>query len=83
MVSVRWSNNALANLDTLDFVIRGRILGKVSWLRKNFSEIVPEELHREFKGLYKLRVGDYRVVYSIRKDIITIEAVGHRRDVYR
>ncbi|MEK7567369.1 MAG: type II toxin-antitoxin system RelE/ParE family toxin [Patescibacteria group bacterium] len=83
MVSVRWNDNALENLDVLDSVIRERILTKVSWLRENFSEIIPEKLHRELKSLYKLRVGDYRAVYSIHRDIITIEAVGHRRDVYR
>ena len=83
MVSVRWNDNALENLDVLDSVIRERILTKVSWLRENFSEIIPEKLPRELKSLYKLRVGDYRAVYSIHRDIITIEAVGHRRDVYR
>lgn len=34
---------------------------------------------------YRLRVGDYRVLYTIddAHSIVTIFAVGHRRDVYR
>jgi mRNA interferase RelE/StbE len=34
--------------------------------------------------LYRLRVGDYRVVYSIQKEkiIIYVVVVGHRKDVY-
>ena len=34
---------------------------------------------------YRVRVGDYRVIYEIYEDRITIEVirVGHRRDVYR
>lgn len=40
-------------------------------------------LRRSLKGYWKLRVGDYRVVYSINKDVITIEKVRHRRDVYK
>lgn len=41
-------------------------------------------LRRTLKGLMKLRVGDYRVIYSIKKNIVTVEVIkiGHRRDVY-
>jgi mRNA interferase RelE/StbE len=33
---------------------------------------------------YRLRVGDYRILYIVddRKHIVTIFAVGHRREVY-
>ena len=83
MASVKWSDNALEGLEKLDSIIGERVLLKVSWLEDNFDSVIPESLHRELKGLYKLRVGDYRVVYSLRRDTITIEAVGHRRDIYR
>lgn len=41
-------------------------------------------LRRNLKGLMKLRVGNYRIIYSIKKDIVTVEVIkiGHRRDVY-
>ncbi len=34
---------------------------------------------------YRLRIGDYRVLLTIddQEQIVTIFAVGHRRDVYR
>lgn len=34
---------------------------------------------------YRIRVGDYRVVYTVDDEIriVAIERVGHRRDVYR
>jgi mRNA interferase RelE/StbE len=43
---------------------------------------------RKLKGSsdeYRIRVGDYRVVYAIDDDdlIVLILAVAHRRDVYR
>ena len=36
-------------------------------------------------GLYRVRVSDYRIIYSIEQDILTILIVkiGHRREVYR
>jgi len=83
MASVKWSADALKDLEKVDRIIAQRIIEKVVWLEENFAEIVPEKLHRELKDLYKLRAGDYRAVYSIYKDRITIEAVGHRRDIYR
>lgn len=38
-----------------------------------------------YENRYRLRVGDYRVLYEVRdgKLIILIIGVGHRRDIYR
>ena len=35
--------------------------------------------------LYRLRSGDYRVIYSIEARVVTITIIriGHRRDIYR
>ena len=35
--------------------------------------------------LWRIRVGDYRVVYTIADDVlvVTVVRVGHRREVYR
>ncbi|MEO6811605.1 MAG: type II toxin-antitoxin system RelE/ParE family toxin [Isosphaeraceae bacterium] len=37
------------------------------------------------EGFYRIRVGDYRVVYLIEDDrlIVVVVAVGHRREIYR
>lgn len=36
-------------------------------------------------GVYRLRVGDYRVLYEVHDDriLVLVLAVGHRRDIYR
>ncbi len=42
---------------------------------------------RKLRGVqdYRLRVGEYRILYSIDDDqrVVEVVAVGHRRDVYR
>jgi mRNA interferase RelE/StbE len=40
---------------------------------------------RGAEDLYRLRVGDYRVIYQIQDDVLVLVLlhVGHRRDVYR
>ncbi|OGG40532.1 hypothetical protein A2118_03910 [Candidatus Kaiserbacteria bacterium GWA2_50_9] len=83
MASVKWSGSALQDLEKLDKVIGKRIVEKVGWLEQNFFDIVPERLHRDLRDLYKLRVGDYRAVYSVNQGLIIIEKVGHRRDIYK
>ena len=37
-----------------------------------------------FKDLYRLRIGDYRAIYSIEEEIVTIIIldVGHRKEIY-
>ena len=42
-------------------------------------------LHGDLKGRRKLRVGDYRVVYSVDSEgsVVRVIAIGHRSNVYR
>ena len=37
------------------------------------------------ENLYRIRVGDYRVVYQIRDEmlLVLVVKIGHRREVYR
>lgn len=41
-------------------------------------------LRKELKGFYKLRVGDYRIVYEVRRQTVTVViiGVGHRKGIY-
>ena len=40
-------------------------------------------LSGEFAGLFRLRVGDHRVIYARRAGGFLVLRIGHRRDVYR
>ena len=55
MASVKWSDDALRDLEKIDQIIVKRMLEKVLWLEKNFEDVVPEKLRRNLKDLYKLR----------------------------
>lgn len=39
-------------------------------------------LRHQLKGYWKLRVGDYRVVYQMRGQEVWIMKIDHRKDVY-
>jgi len=40
-------------------------------------------LSGEFAGLYRLQVGDYRVIYARTDEGYLVLRIGHRREVYR
>jgi len=44
-----------------------------------------ERLKGNWKGLWRLREGDYRIIYAVVNDelVILILRIGHRRDVYK
>lgn len=84
MYRIRILDAATSELAGLDNVGR-RIVERIHRLAKNLDEVKPEPLTGDLAGLYKLRVGNYRVVYERVHDerTIVIHAIGHRREIYR
>jgi len=83
MVSIEISDGALEDLKKIDQSVSKRIVAKIMWLQKNFDAIGIEKLHYDLRNSYKLRIGDYRVLYSANQNSIIIETVKHRREVYK
>jgi mRNA interferase RelE/StbE len=73
------------DLRQLDGATRKRVLKRCQWLAEHVVEIAHEPLRGQWAGTYKLRVGDYRAVYTLDHDLerVVIHAVGHRREIYR
>jgi len=46
-------------------------------------EAYGKPLQRTLKGYWKLRVGDYRIVFKPSGDTLIILGIIHRKDVYR
>jgi mRNA interferase RelE/StbE len=82
--SVSFEPESITDLDNLAQVVRLRIFNKIEWLSLNFEQITPLSLTGQWSGFYKLRVGDYRVIYELdaENQLIIIIRVGHRREIY-
>lgn len=80
---IQWDSRALKELRKLPQETAVRILKTVSGLTDDPLLGLP--LKGAFQGFRKLRVGEFRVIYSFLKDvaIIQILRVAHRREVYR
>jgi mRNA interferase RelE/StbE len=57
----------------------------LNWLEKSLSSETAraETLSGEFAGLYKLRVGDFRVIYARTDTGYLVLRISHRREAYR
>jgi mRNA interferase RelE/StbE len=85
---IEFKPEALDELGQLDRVVQRRII-KV--LKERIAPLDdPRSLGQSLAGkelgqFWKYRMGDYRVICSIRDEVITILVVriGHRREVYR
>jgi mRNA interferase RelE/StbE len=81
---VEYEPEAIASLEKLSNTNRQRILTKIAWLAENFEQITPQPLTVDYAGFYKLRIGDYRVIYEFNgeEQIIFIDKIGHRSEIY-
>jgi mRNA interferase RelE/StbE len=82
---VNFTPEAEDDLARLTKPITQQIFIKVRWLAENFELVTPEPLTGQWQGFFKLRVGDYRVVYTFSQaeQHIIVHLVKHRREVYK
>ena len=85
--TVEISPFAQKQLKKLDTPVAGRIL---DWLQERIEGCknprhFGEPLKGELAGLWRYRVGDFRVICDIQEKRLVVLAlsVGHRRDIYR
>jgi len=83
LAKLEWTRTVLSDLERLDTLIARRIIKKVTWYVNNFLNMTPEPLSKKMKGLFKFRVGDWRVIYTLEDDTIVIQFVGHRSKIYK
>jgi mRNA interferase RelE/StbE len=82
---INFSQEAEASLVHLDKPVAQRILDRTKWLSQHNEDINHKALAGNLRGIFKLRVGDYRVLYEIKHNaaIIIIRFIGHRSDIYQ
>jgi mRNA interferase RelE/StbE len=85
MFRVKLLKPAVRELERLDKTVGARIIQRINWLAENLEVIEPKRLTGELAGLFKLRDGDYRIIYQVlrREKTIVVHGIGHRKDIYR
>ena len=81
--SIRIKRSARKELLKIVRIERHRIVAAIDALAEN--PYIGSALKGQLRGLRRVRIGDYRVVYEIQDEqlIVLVIGVAHRRDVYR
>jgi mRNA interferase RelE/StbE len=84
LYSVVFARSARKELESLDKTAAVRILNKIEALPVNPRPAGCKKLSGQ-NSLWRIRVGDYRIVYSINEvdRLIDITIVRHRSSVYK
>ncbi|MEX1151792.1 MAG: type II toxin-antitoxin system RelE/ParE family toxin, partial [Nitrosopumilaceae archaeon] len=78
---IKWTDTSLNQLKKLHNQIQKRIFKKLDEIVDNPFDFVERLVGQ---NLYKLRVGDYRVLLTLEQNkmLILIVKVGHRKKIY-
>ncbi len=84
--NVKYSETAKHDINRLPIFIQKRIIEKIGWFLNSGNPLhFAKPLTGELKGMYRFRIGDYRVIISAEDgmmSILLVHRIGHRREIY-
>lgn len=90
MYIIEFTNKAEKDLGKFPKQTIARILDKIDKLvddprPSGYKKLNNFHVPNASNDLYRIRIGDYRVIYAIEEEIITITVVkvAHRKEVYK
>ncbi len=81
---LRFDDKVVKDLRKIDGVWRKRIISKIRDVLTS-DPCSGKKLIGDLSPFWRLRVGNYRVIYTIDEGLVTVEVIKikHRRDVYK
>jgi mRNA interferase RelE/StbE len=82
-LEIRYHPKVLSqDIPSLSNVVRVRIKKAIENKLLTHPQTFGEPLRGSLVPLWKLRVGDYRIVFEVEADKVSIHAIGHRKRIY-
>ena len=72
----------LEDVAKLDRQVKQRIRRAIEGKLLTEPELFGKPLRKSLKGYRSLRVGDYRVIFFIKQEVITVISIRHRTEAY-
>jgi len=82
MYDIKYHEAAIEDASKLDRPVLLRIKKAVETKLAKNPEVFAEHLRHSLKNYWKLRIGDYRVVFEISGNEIIILGIAGRRNIY-
>ena len=82
--AVVFARSARKELQALDHTVAARILKRIEALTRNPRPSGCRKLEGA-ENLWRIRIGDWRVVYSVddARSLVEVSVIRHRREAYR
>jgi mRNA-degrading endonuclease RelE of RelBE toxin-antitoxin system len=78
---IEWLDEARADVRRLDRPTALHLFDSIlHYAREGGGNVAP--LHGDLAGSFRLRIGDYRVLFSLQEDTMRIFGVHHRSSAY-
>ena len=84
--AIDYAPSAAKELAKLDTKTRKRVITVIESLAKTPVPPGVDYMHqKEFRGAYRVRAGDYRIIYEVHhgRMLVFVIKIGDRREVYR
>ena len=78
---VRFKPRAIKDIEGLPSRVQGRVFARIEEMRDDLKGDVKRLTN--FTREYRLRVGDFRVLFEIERETNIIYRIRHRREAYR
>jgi mRNA interferase RelE/StbE len=78
---IQFKPKAVRDIDGLPSRMRARVLARIEGMSNDLKGDV--ERLTNFTPEYRLRIGDYRVLFEIEEETIIVYRIRHRREAYR
>lgn len=79
---IEYDPKAVRQLKKLDKSIASSLLDGIEEFAQNPVLTKIKKLKTPYEGAYRLRIGDYRVVFYQEDNLMLISKIAHRKDVY-
>lgn len=84
MFQYEFTSKSLKQFKKLDKKTQFRIIKKMDYFCSGKNPLVyADPISDKDLGEYRFRIGDYRAIFDIDEDLITIHKVADRKNVYR
>jgi len=85
MYSISIQKSGEKDLERIPTTVLSKIVKAIDSLKKDPRPPGVKKLKGSTENLYRIRSGDYRIVYSIEDEIrvVNIRRIRHRKDIYR
>ncbi len=82
MYRIVFTNRALKDLEKINKETQIRIAKKLKEYAENPFKHARKLISQEI-GMYRFKIGDYRIIFDIDGENIIILRIGHRKSIYK